>query len=314
MPDHFLESGDSPDLEALFDQVASSRQAPPVAAPPVADSGNGDSPDLQALFDEVSASCQQQPVAAATPAAVPPAAPGQLTETGDSPELQSLFEQVAADYHIPPEAIGQITETIGQAEQMYSRVGQLTRKLHDALHELGYDKSLERAASAIPDAKDRLSYIATLTENAAERALNATDRAQPHVTALEQQADELAGQWQRAVNNQLSVDEFRTLALQSRDYFTRVPAQTQKVSAELMEIVMAQDFQDLTGQVIKKVVDMVQIMEHELLTFLMEYQPEVRIEAEPGLLENGPVVNPTGRTDVVTNQQQVDDLLASLGF
>ena len=98
MPDHFLESGDSPDLEALFDQVASSRQAPPVAAPPVADSGNGDSPDLQALFDEVSASCQQQPVAAATPAAAPPAAPGQLTETGDSPELQSLFEQVAADY------------------------------------------------------------------------------------------------------------------------------------------------------------------------------------------------------------------------
>ncbi|MCG9005942.1 protein phosphatase CheZ, partial [Laribacter hongkongensis] len=98
-------------------------------------------------------------------------------------ELQSLFEQVAADYHIPPEALGQITETIGQAEQMYSRVGQLTRKLHDALHELGYDKSLERAASAIPDAKDRLSYIATLTENAAERALNATDRAQPHVTA-----------------------------------------------------------------------------------------------------------------------------------
>ncbi|MCG8998568.1 protein phosphatase CheZ, partial [Laribacter hongkongensis] len=179
---------------------------------------------------------------------------------------------------------------------------------------LGYDKSLERAASAIPDAKDRLSYIATLTENAAERALNATDRAQPHVTALEQQAGELAGQWQRAVNNQLSVDEFRTLALQSRDYFTRVPAQTQKVSAELMEIVMAQDFQDLTGQVIKKVVDMVQIMEHELLTFLMEYQPEVRIEAEPGVLENGPVVNPTGRTDVVTNQQQVDDLLASLGF
>ena len=314
MPDHFLESGDSPDLEALFDQVVSSRQAPPVAAPPVADSGNGDSPDLQALFDEVSASCQQQPVAAATPAAAPPAAPGQLTETGDSPELQSLFEQVAADYHIPPEAIGQITETIGQAEQMYSRVGQLTRKLHDALHELGYDKSLERAASAIPDAKDRLSYIATLTENAAERALNATDRAQPHVTALEQQAGELAGQWQRAVNNQLSVDEFRTLALQSRDYFTRVPAQTQKVSAELMEIVMAQDFQDLTGQVIKKVVDMVQIMEHELLTFLMEYQPEVRIEAEPGVLENGPVVNPTGRTDVVTNQQQVDDLLASLGF
>ncbi len=214
-----------------------------------------------------------------------------------------------------PEAVpAQIAETIGQAEQMYSRVGQLTRKLHDALHELGYDKSLERAASAIPDAKDRLSYIATLTENAAERALNAIDRAQPHVTALEQQAGELAGQWQRAVNNQLSVDEFRTLALQSRDYFTRVPAQTQKVSAELMEIVMAQDFQDLTGQVIKKIVEMVQLMEHDLLDFLMDYQADSPPALASSQSGHGPVVSPDKHTDVVTDQQQVDDLLASLGF
>jgi len=101
---------------------------------------------------------------------------------------------------------------------------------------------------------------------------------------------------------------------ETRQYLTSVPEQTQATSTQLLEIVMAQDFQDLTGQVIKKMMDMVKGIEHELVSFLIAYSPnEKKAELSPVLL-NGPVVNPEGRSDVVTSQQQVDDLLESLGF
>ena len=311
MPDNHLENGDSPELEALFDRVAHDthvQEAPaaPIAAVVPAPSADGDSAELQALFDSVAAA----PVA---PPVVPTPAPD-LSAAGDSPELEALFDSVASQAAVSADAPA-AAAPVASADNMYSRVGQLTRKLHDALHELGYDKSLERAASAIPDAKDRLSYIATLTENAAERVLNATDRAQPHQTRLESGAAALASDWDKVFANQSSLEAFKALAKSTRGYLAEVPEHTHATSSELMEIVMAQDFQDLTGQVIKKVVEMVQHMEQELLSFLMEYQPEIKPDpTELHSLENGPVVNPANRTDVVTDQKQVDDLLASLGF
>lgn len=309
MQDNLLETGgDSPELEALFDSIATQNRATTAPAPADID---GDTPELQALFDSVATQTAAQPVPAASPV------PSPVDTSGDSPELQALFDTVAAEFSTPDDnaSSAPAAPSHTSAGEMYSKVGQLTRKLHDALHELGYDKSLERAASAIPDAKDRLSYIATLTENAAERALNATDRAQPHQDDLEHGAQDLAQRWDKVYANQLSLEEFKALSQATRTYLSSVPAHTHATKHELMEIVMAQDFQDLTGQVIKKVVEMVQGMERELLAFLMEYQPETRLEpVQDHGLENGPVVNAAGRTDVVTNQQQVDDLLASLGF
>ena len=77
---------------------------------------------------------------------------------------------------------------------------------------------------------------------------------------------------------------------------------------------MAQDFQDLTGQVIKKVVDLAQGLEQQLLQVLLEAMPaERKTEASESLM-NGPVISAVGREDVVSNQEQVDDLLESLGF
>jgi chemotaxis protein CheZ len=65
------------------------------------------------------------------------------------------------------------------AEQLVNRIGHLTRQMREGMRELGLDKSIARAAEAIPDARDRLSYVAQMTERAAERALNAIDVAQP---------------------------------------------------------------------------------------------------------------------------------------
>jgi len=76
---------------------------------------------------------------------------------------------------------------------------------------------------------------------------------------------------------------------------------------------MAQEFQDLTGQVIKKVADVTYELENQLLKLLVENAPPERREEASGLL-NGPVINAAGRNDIAANQEQVDQLLESLGF
>lgn len=261
--------------------------------------------------------------------------PDHILENGDSAELEALFDSIAHQAQPAEEApaaavampLAQTVEDTVQAHIlagidsgvidpsiMYEQIGQLTRKLHESMQAMGYDKSLERMAEAFPDARDRLSYIATLTESAADRVLNATDIAKPIQDALEGGASALSSRWDRLFANQLSVEEFKALAQETRQYLTSVPEQTQATSTQLLEIVMAQDFQDLTGQVIKKMMDMVKGIEHELVSFLIAYSPtDKKAELSPSLL-NGPVINPEGRSDVVTSQQQVDDLLESLGF
>ncbi len=204
------------------------------------------------------------------------------------------------------------------ADKVISRVGQLTRTLHDSLRELGYNKRLEEAASAIPDAQDRLAYVAVMTEKAAERSLNATEIARPIQDRLAAEASGLSGRWQQLFDGQgsgqLDTDAFKQLVTQTRNYLDEVPSRTNATNAQLLDIMMAQDFQDLTGQVIKKITQMVQLLEQELVRLLLDNIPaDKRNEASAGLM-NGPVVNPEGRSDVVTNQNQVDDLLASLGF
>lgn len=239
-----------------------------------------DTEDLEALFDSiVQANQESQPEARAQEPAQP-AAPVQKTSEPHDPAV-------------------------------FSKIGQMTRNLYDALHQLGYDKSLEKVAEAIPDANDRLAYIANLTQQAAERVLNATEVARPIQDKMADRAQALSVQWKKVFDNSLSVEEFKTLAAQTRDYLNEVPEQVKATNGQLTEIMMAQDFQDLTGQVIKKVVDIVRSVESQLLHLLIENSPQP--ETPSGLM-NGPVIKPDGRMDIVTNQAQVDELLESLGF
>jgi chemotaxis protein CheZ len=144
--------------------------------------------------------------------------------------------------------------------------------------------------------------------------LNATDAAQPIVDKMGDESARLAGQWQMLFDKKLDVEQFRNLVMQTQSFLNDVPNQTKATNAHLMEIMMAQDFQDLTGQVIKKIIEVTKTMEQQLVTLLLESAPpEVKAEFDTGLL-NGPVINAAGRSDVVTSQDQVDDLLESLGF
>lgn len=275
---------------------------------------SGDSDDLQALFDSIAG----QPPARPSPA--PAKEPhvevvGGTAAGGDSAELEALFDSVAGQVTQPAKAASAAeAEPPHSCDNVFQRIGHMTRQLHDTLRELGYNHALEEAAKAIPDARQRLAYVAQMTEQAASRVLNATDVARPIQDGLQAQAAALSGRWDRLFGGDLSVDEFKALADDTRNYLNDVPKQTAATNDQLMEIMMAQDFQDLTGQVIKKVVDLAQRMESELLQVLIEAMPqEMKAEAPEGLM-NGPAINAAGRTDVVANQEQVDDLLESLGF
>jgi chemotaxis protein CheZ len=249
----------------------------------------GDTDDLEALFDSIVASNNPPPVAAA-PATAPvvAAAPDAAADAPACPAIQ---------------------------EPYYSQIGHLTRKLHDTMHELGYDKSLEKAVDQImPDARDRLAYIATLTEKAADRVLNATDVAKPLQDIIENDSAKLSAQWDRLFKNELSIDDFKQLVSETRGFLDSTAQHAKTTNDQLLEIMMAQDFQDLTGQVIKKIIGMAQEMENQLLALLIESTPaEKKAEMDSGLL-NGPVIKAEGRSDIVTSQAQVDDLLESLGF
>ncbi|SAK41977.1 chemotaxis regulator CheZ [Caballeronia fortuita] len=215
------------------------------------------------------------------------------------------------------------------SDRILARIGQLTRTLRDSMRELGLDKQVEAAAQAVPDARDRLKYVATMTEQAAERALNAIELAKPMQESMQTEAQALDARWAKWYDAPLAQGEAGELLAQTRTFLQSVPGRTQATNAQLLEIMLAQDFQDLTGQVIKKITDVVYLIEQQLLGVLLEnIAPERReqfaasaaalmssaVTGSPESLLNGPQINPEGRSDVVQDQEQVDDLLASLGF
>ena len=200
--------------------------------------------------------------------------------------------------------------TSADAIAIHQKIGLLTRQLHDSLNELGYADQLRGTMDELPDAQSRLTYIARLTGAAAEKVLGRVDLAK-------EQHDHLAAETKR-VTNALVQDPVRAVASgEIMNYLVDVAGVTKAADEHLTEIMMAQDFHDLTGQVIARVVTLAATIEKQLVQLLIQTAPA---NVVPPAIEkphehlSGPVVNPETATDVVTDQSQVDDLLASLGF
>ena len=261
--------------------------------------------DFDALFDEVSAQRASTPVLQA-------AAPAPAAAEDD---LEALFDQVAS---ARPAAAAMPDDAAAPAEgnaannPMFERLGGIVRLLHDSLRELGYDKALTEASSQIVDAQDRLEYVATLTEQAANKVLNTLDDGMPAQDVLSKKAKEMDSRWADLFAGKLSIDEFKTLAGDSRQFAQTVADATEAEKARLLDIMMAQDFQDITGQLIKKVVTITKIVEHELAELLRDNAPPAvreKLAAKPATLMSGPAL-----PAVALDQDNVDDLLADLGF
>lgn len=199
-------------------------------------------------------------------------------------------------------------------DEMLLRVGRITRTLHDSLRELGFDKVLERVSIDIPDVKDRLNYVARMTEQAAQRVLNATDAAIPLQERIDAGAEEVLKGWENTLKAPFSEANYRDMATLTMQCLADMRNDSSATKQQLLDIMMAQDFQDLTGQVVRKVTDLAHVLEKQLVSLLIDFAPtEIRKETNSGLL-NGPQVNSANKSDVVSDQSQVDDLLDSLGF
>lgn len=199
------------------------------------------------------------------------------------------------------------TEPLTVSPEVFQQLGSITRLLHDTMQQLGVMPKLQNAADGLPDARSRLNYIATKTADAANKVLNSVDQAKAehaHIIAST-----------RALAQTLVSDPVRAVASGAvLNFVKEVEDSTSRIDAHLTDIMMAQDFHDLTGQVVTKVVTLANDLEDSLVKLLVQVVPPEQREKVDANVLHGPVVNPEGRTDVVTNQGEVDDLLASLGF
>ncbi len=205
-------------------------------------------------------------------------------------------------------------------QELIQRIVQMARLLHVSLQELGLNKAIEQAAQAIPDARERLDYVAAMTEQAAERVLNALERAQPRQTMLIEGVRDLEARWQSWLAAPQQSDEARRLVEETRRYIGAVPDHTRATQSELQEILMTQDFQDLTGQTLKKMIEVTREIEQQLLKVLIDSAPATaeqrtlqRLAGSERADRKGPQIKPTDG-EAVTDQAQVDALLAQLGL
>jgi chemotaxis protein CheZ len=210
-------------------------------------------------------------------------------------------------------------------QSLYKEIGRLTRALHDSIKNFEIDISTHNSEmSQMADASDRLDYVIKSTNNAANKTMDLVEETIPVVDDLKAEASELSSEWGRLLRREMDVSEFRSLYKRIDEFLKKVDGSSGTMSSNLSNILLAQDYQDLTGQVIQKVIKLVKGVENDLVSLVkmaglveritgIENSQEVT-EAADELLAEGPIVDAEERDNVVTSQDEVDDLLSSLGF
>jgi chemotaxis protein CheZ len=237
-----------------------------------------------------------------------------LEQAKDLVKFLEAGEQEKADA-----LVGQIQNPINS--ELFAEIGKLTRQLHDSLTNFQIDSRLSDLAKAeIPDAKERLNYVISQTEQAANKTMDAVESIFPVVDTIQTQISTVKPLWQKLMTNELDLDEFKNLCRDIDVFLKTTDNETTRMHALMTDVLMAQDYQDLTGQVIRKVIDLVREVEESLINMLTAFgisSDEAKDFTKPNLGENlveGPIVNKDKRDDIVADQDDVDDLLSSLGF
>lgn len=209
--------------------------------------------------------------------------------------------------------------TQSHESQLFHEVGKLTRELHEALSNFNIDSRLvDLTHNDIPNTRDRLNYVISTTEEAAHKTLSHIDQTLPLAQELRQTAEKIDQSWQRFRNKEMTAEEFRQLVKEIEAYLPTVKAHADQVHTNLSEMMMAQGFQDLTGQVIRQVINLVEEVEDNLVQLVKvagKHQQQVKQKKETDPIKaEGPQINAQDNPNVVNNQDDVDDLLSSLGF
>lgn len=207
---------------------------------------------------------------------------------------------------------------------LYAELGRMARSLHDGILNFSVDSRLQTIAEhEMPDATERLRYIITMTDKAANRTMDAVDNCMPLAQNLQSSIKEIQPMWDALMHKKIEKATFVSLCHKLDGLIEESKRDSETLCAQLTEILMAQDFQDLTGQMINKVINLVGEVESKLLELLRHFSEqnvkfenrETKAEQEARkLAPEGPIMNKEEREDVASSQDDVDDLLASLGF
>ncbi|WP_425487452.1 protein phosphatase CheZ [Marinifaba aquimaris] len=230
-----------------------------------------------------------------------------MLEAGDNDGANNVLEQC----------------TKAASEELFAEVGKLTRQLHDSLRDFQLDPRISNLATEdIPDAKNRLEYVMTKTEQAANKTMDAVEASIPIANKLHDDIQNVIPSWDKLMTRQIDLSEFKRLCHSVDEILKAAEGDSEQLKEKLNEVLMAQDFQDLTGQVIRRVIDLVREVEDNLIHLLTVFgasesqENQQAAETEVGLDETaeGPIIDAEERSDVVSGQDDVDDLLSSLGF
>ncbi len=238
-----------------------------------------------------------------------------------SPLLAAARELVAKAEVGDEEGTAQVLEQLTRmrGDTLFEELGKLTRQLHESLNSFRTDARLmDIAAREIPDAQDRLTYVISMTEQAAHRTLTAVEGRIPVIGDLQTRAADLRERWGCFCRQCMSAEESRVLSSEMDGFLGRVEQEMARTHGDLTEVLMAQEFQDLTGQILRRVIELVHEVEAHLvdLVRLSGERREDRVDEQPtGNSEpSGPAIPGRSGTDVVSGQDDVDELLSGLGF
>ncbi len=202
---------------------------------------------------------------------------------------------------------------------LFHELGKMTREIHESIQNFRMDSRIaDLAETDIPDAKDRLEYVITMTENAANTVLGVVERSSPLAEKLSDQSRSLSEQWQRFRRRELDANELREMGQDVESFFAESDRMMTDLLSGFTEVLMAQDFQDLTGQIIRRVINLVDEIESNLVELIKiqgeNYQREEKVVAQAETVLDGPQIPGKETDEVMKGQDDVDDLLASLGF
>ncbi len=207
--------------------------------------------------------------------------------------------------------------------EIFQELGKLTRELHDTLSGFKVDSRMaDIMEHELPDAKERLDYVIQMTEQAAHKTLTAVEESIPMCDEMVSATSEVSDKWRKFLARDMSAEQFREMAREISTFLDSSAVRTTALRASLNDILIAQDYQDLTGQTIRRVITLVQDVEDNLINFIKisarrsagngASAPASDKQASSGL--QGPQIPGREDSDAMKSQDEVDDLLSSLGF
>ena len=221
------------------------------------------------------------------------------------------------------EAADKLVEELSRSrdKSLFQELGKLTREFHESLNSFKLDSKLtELTGTEIPDAKERLKHVIEMTDKAAHKTMNVVEDLLPLCETLDGQGEEIHTLWQRFMQRDMEPQEFRNLCKEIETYLEEQHQGTGRVKKGLTEILMAQDYQDITGQIISRVINLVSDLEISLVKLikdsgaLMEDANRDSGNKDDKVSLDGPQIPGLESSGAVSGQDEVDDLLSSLGF